>query len=188
MGSAGSRRTEDGIGPVACLQDAESMIQDCRPRIFRFLLVSLGDAELAGTLTQCCLEKAFEQKTFWDKSNAKIWLMRIAVDLQMRQIKMWRWRFFFWRKPRIRTAVLAFLNDWLPDDQQTMEDRSRTRERAKRVWSGVFELSNDQRIVFLLFFTEGMNCYEIAEVTGLPAYKSRDLLVQAVGVIRSSVS
>jgi DNA-directed RNA polymerase specialized sigma24 family protein len=35
----------------------------------------------------------------------------------------------------------------------------------------VFELSNEQRIVFLLFFTEGMDRYEIAEVTGLPACK-----------------
>ncbi len=188
MGSAGSRRTEDGIGPVAYLKDAESMIQNCGPRLFRFLLVSLGDAELAGTLTQRCLETAFEQKLCWDKSSARIWLMRIAVDLQMRQIKMWRRRFCFWRKPRTRTAVLAFLNDWLPDNQQTMEDRSRTRERAKCVWSGVFELSNEQRIVFLLFFTEGMNRHEIAEVTGLPACKIRTLLVQVEDVIRSSVS
>ena len=162
---------EKDIGPVVCLQNAEGMIQNCRPRLFRFLLMSLGNDELARTLTQRCLETAFEQKLCWDKSSARIWLMRIAVDLQIRQIKMWRRQFCFWRKPRSRTAVPAFLNNWPPDNQQTMEDRSRTRERVKRVWSGVFELSNEQRIVFLLFFTEGMDRYEIAEVTGLPACK-----------------
>jgi len=188
INSADSRRKEDGIGPIAYLQDAEIIIQDCRPRLFRFLLASLGDAEIAGTLTQRCLETAFEQKLCWDKSSAKIWLMRIAVDLQMRQISMRRWRFCFWRKPGIKTAALAFLNDWLPDNQQTMKDRSRTRARAKRVWNGVFELSNEQRIVFLLFFTEDMERHEIAEVTGLPASKISTLLDQALGVIRSSVS
>lgn len=69
-----------------------------------------------------------------------------------------------------------------------MEDRSRTRARAKRVWNGVFELGNEQRIVFLLFFTEGMDRHEIAEVTGLPVCKISTLLDQAVGVIRSSIS
>ena len=188
MGSVGSRKKEDGIGPVVCLRDAESIIQDCKPRIFRFLLVSLGDAKLAGTLTQRCLDTAFEQKLCWDKPSARIWLMRIAVDLQMRQIKMWRRRFCFWWMLRGRTAVLAFLNDWLPDNQQTMGDRSRTRERVKRVWSGVFALSNEQRIVFLLFFTEGMDHHEISQVTDLPTCKIKTLLVQAVGVIRSSVA
>jgi DNA-directed RNA polymerase specialized sigma24 family protein len=52
----------------------------------------------------------------------------------------------------------------------------------------VFELGNEQRIVFLLFFTEGMDRHEIAEVTGLPVCKISTLLDQAVGVIRSSIS
>ena len=54
-----------------------------RQQIFRFLLASTRDVDLAETLTQECLLKAHRNWAgFRGESSAMTWLMRIAINLQ----------------------------------------------------------------------------------------------------------
>ncbi len=68
-----------------------------RPQIFRFLLASTRDVDLAETLTQECFLKAHRNwASFRGESSAMTWLMRIAINLQKDH---WRnRRMQFWRK------------------------------------------------------------------------------------------
>lgn len=70
-----------------------------RPRIFRFLLSSLRDRDLAEVLTQECLLKAYRSwHRFRGDSQVSTWLMRIAINLQR---DYWRSRRMeFWRQTR----------------------------------------------------------------------------------------
>jgi Sigma-70 region 2 len=53
------------------------------PVIFRFLLSSLRNRDLAETLTQECFLRAFRNRaTFRGESSVKSWLMRIAINLR----------------------------------------------------------------------------------------------------------
>src|ERR1035437_3539594 len=54
-----------------------------RPQIFRFLLSSTSDVDLAETLTQDCFLKAHRNwSSFRGESSVLTWLMRIAINLQ----------------------------------------------------------------------------------------------------------
>ena len=83
-------------------QDFATVVARHRTQIFRFLLASTRDVDLAETLTQDCFLKAHRNwSNFRGDSTAMTWLMRIAINLQKDQ---WRnRRLQFWRHtPRIR--------------------------------------------------------------------------------------
>ena len=69
------------------------IVESHRQQIFRFLLGSLRDVDLAETLTQECFLKAHRNwKNFRGESSAMTWLMRIAINLQKD----------YWRNRRIQ--------------------------------------------------------------------------------------
>ena len=59
------------------------VVERHRSQIFRFLLSSTRDIDLADTLTQECFLKAHKNwERFRGDSSAMTWLMRIAINLQ----------------------------------------------------------------------------------------------------------
>jgi RNA polymerase sigma-70 factor, ECF subfamily len=159
------------------------ILRGYRPHIFRFLLASFGDAELAKTLTERCTEIAFHKWTGGDdQSLSRKSLMRVAVNLERRH---WlKHQLHFWRKTEVKTAGLAHLNSWLPNDQLSIEDQIGARGNLKRVWHAVCGLSNEQKIVFLLHCVDEMTSSEIAEVADLHEWTVRALLAEALSIIR----
>lgn len=64
-------------------QEFSRVVEVHRPQIFRFLLASLRDVDLAETLTQECFLKAHRNwSRFRGDSSPMTWLMRIAINLQ----------------------------------------------------------------------------------------------------------
>ena len=58
------------------------LIEQQMPIIYRFLLASMRDRDLAETLTQECFLKAYRNRSsFRGESSARTWLMRIAINL-----------------------------------------------------------------------------------------------------------
>ncbi|MGA2278336.1 MAG: sigma factor, partial [Terracidiphilus sp.] len=78
-------------------EEFSAVVTKHRPQIFRFLLSSTRDVDLAETLTQECFLKAHRNwRSFRGESSAMTWLMRIAINLQKDH---WRnRRMQFWRK------------------------------------------------------------------------------------------
>ena len=167
-------------------QDFDSVVAGHRAQIFRFLLASTRDVDLAETLTQDCFLKAHRNwSNFRGESSVLTWLMRIAINLQKDQ---WRnRRLQFWRQTRINAVDLDEASEWLPSGERTAEQRILAKEQVAHVWRAVEDLSNRQRTVFLLRYVEEMDLKEIAEATGMGEGTIKAHLSRALARVRKQL-
>jgi RNA polymerase sigma-70 factor (ECF subfamily) len=167
-------------------QDFASLVESHRRQIFRFLLASTRDVDLAESLTQECFLKAFRNwASFRGESTAMTWLMRIAINLQKDH---WRnRRMQFWRHTRSNSVDLDEASEWLPSGESSAEKQLLAREQVKRVWESVKGLSERQRTVFLLRYVEERELSEIAQITGLSEGTVKAHLSRALGRVRAEV-
>jgi len=167
-------------------QEFSSIVATHRPQIFRFLLASTRDPDLAETLTQDCFLKAYRNwSSFRGESSAMTWLMRIAINLQKDH---WRnRRMQFWRQTRTNSVDLDEASDWLPSGESSQETRLLARERVSQVWSAVEGLSERQRTVFLLRYVEELELSEIAHTTGLSEGTVKAHLSRALARVRAEL-
>src|SRR5580692_134972 len=164
-------------------QTFSAVVSTHRPQIFRFLLASTRDPDLAETLTQDCLLKAHRNwGSFRGESSAMTWLMRIAINLQKDH---WRnRRMQFWRTTRTNSVDLDEASDWLPSGERSVEQQLLAREQVGQVWKAVEGLSERQRTVFLLRYVEEQELSEIAAGTGLSEGTVKAHLSRAVARVR----
>jgi len=167
----------------AAAQAFARVVETHRPQIFRFLLSSTRDVDLAETLTQECFLKAHRNwGSFRGDSSAMTWLMRIAINLQKDH---WRnRRMQFWRTTRTNSVDLDEASDWLPSGESSIEQQLLARERVSQVWKAVKGLSERQRTVFLLRYVEEQELSEIAAATGLSEGTVKAHLSRAVARVR----
>jgi RNA polymerase sigma-70 factor (ECF subfamily) len=167
-------------------QEFSTVVTTHRPQIFRFLLASTRDVDLAETLTQDCFLKAHRNwASFRGESSAMTWLMRIAINLQKDH---WRnRRMQFWRQTRTNAVDLDEASEWLPSGERSAEQRLLAREQVKRVWQSVKGLSERQRTVFLLRYVDEMELSEIAQATGLSEGTVKAHLSRALGRVRAEL-
>jgi RNA polymerase sigma-70 factor (ECF subfamily) len=167
-------------------QEFATLVARLRPQIFRFLLASMRDLDLAETLTQECFLKAHRHwSSFRGESSAITWLMRIAINLQKDH---WRnRRIQFWRHTRSNAVDADDASEWLPSNESSPEQQLLAREQVKRVWQAVDGLSERQRTVFLLRYVEEMEIAEIGQATGLSEGTVKAHLSRALGRVRVEV-
>ena len=167
-------------------QEFAALAASHRPQIFRFLLASTRDVDLAETLTQECFLKAHcHWSNFRGESSALTWLMRIAINLQKDHWRSRRIR--FWRLTRSNAVDADEAGNWLPSGASSPEQQLLAREQVKRVWKAVDGLSGRQRTVFLLRYVEEMEIAEIGEATGLSEGTVKAHLSRALGRVRNEV-
>jgi RNA polymerase sigma-70 factor (ECF subfamily) len=167
-------------------QEFSDVAASYRPQIFRFLLASTRDVDLAETLTQDCFLKAHRNwASFRGESSAMTWLMRIAINLQKDH---WRnRRLQFWRQMRTHQVDAADAGEWLPSGESSPEQQLLARERVGRVWKAVEGLSERQRTVFVLRFVEEMEIAEIGRATGLSDGTVKAHLSRATSRVRGEL-
>src|SRR3954464_10708336 len=91
-----SRALRAGEGGAGELDDFDSLVQQHRPKIFRFLLASLRDRETAENLTQDCFVRAYQaRESFRGASSVATWVVQVAVNLvrdheSSSRLKFWR--------------------------------------------------------------------------------------------------
>jgi RNA polymerase sigma-70 factor (ECF subfamily) len=175
-----------GLEMEAAAQEFSSVVVAHRPQIFRFLLASTRDVDLAETLTQECFLKAHRS---WDRfrgeSSALTWLMRIAINLEKDH---WRnRRVQFWRHTRNNSVDLDEASEWLPSGERSAEQQMLAREQVKHVWKAVEGLSGRQRTVFLLRYVEDQELSEIAQATGLSEGTVKAHLSRALVKVRAQL-
>jgi RNA polymerase sigma-70 factor (ECF subfamily) len=153
------------------------------PVIYRFLLASLGDRELAETLTQECLLKAYRHRSsFRGESSTRTWLMRIAINLQKDYWRSRRLR--FWRETQANAVDVESVGDYLPSRERSPEALVAAREQAALIWEAMQILSIRERSVFLLRFVKDLQLGEIGQSTGLKVGAVKAYLARAVAKIR----
>jgi len=167
-------------------QEFATVVATHRPQVFRFLLASTRDLDLAETLTQECFLKAHRNWAgFRGESSVLTWLMRIAINLEKDH---WRnRRLQFWRMTRTNAVDAAEASEWLPSCESSPEQQLLAREQVKRVWQAMDGLSERQRTVFLLRYLEEMEIAEIGRVTGLSEGTVKAHLSRALGRVRKEL-
>jgi len=169
MNRVRNMRIEDTQQPSAAMQAEDNFSSHLElqvPVIFRFLLASLRDREVAETLTQECFLKAYRNRSsFRGESSPRTWLMRIAINLQK---DYWRdRRMQFWRETQANAIDFDLASESLPSGERSPESQMLIREQAAMVWEVVDNLSMRERSVFLLRYMDELQLNEIGRRTGL---------------------
>jgi RNA polymerase sigma-70 factor (ECF subfamily) len=154
------------------------------PRVFRFLLLSLRDRELALEMTQDTFLQAWRSRaSFRGDCAIATWLMRIAVNLVRNHTRTGAFK--FWRKASESAIDANDLQSHLRHPAASAENELAAKQQMAQVWANVDKLSARQRTVFLLRFVDELELNEIAEATGmtLPTVKSH--LYRALDNVRA---
>lgn len=171
---------------VLDLADFDEVVRLYRPRVFRFLLASLRDRDLAENLTQDCFLRAYmAREHFRGDSSLSTWLMKIATNLIRDHLRSKRLR--FWTKTRETALDPVDVSDWVPDERSSPEEDLIARTQVSHVWKAVGQLPAKQRTVFVLRFVEEMELREIAETTGMNPSTVKTHLYRALAAVRESM-
>ena len=169
------------------LADFDEVVRLYRSRIFRFLMASLADRDVAESLTQDCFFKAYNARhQFRGDSSLGTWLTRIALNLVRDHLRSRRMR--FWQRTRDTALDIVDIGDWVPDGASSPEAVVLQQERVREIWQSVEKLSRQQRTVLLLRFVEELELSEIAETTGMNTSTVKSHLYRALRIVRERAS
>jgi RNA polymerase sigma-70 factor, ECF subfamily len=171
---------------LAITDDFDSIFRLHQASVFRFLLASLRDRDMAESLTQDCFMKAYNARAqFRGESSLRTWLMQIAVNL-VRDYARSR-RLQFWKRAQATAVEIDVAREWLPDKRSSPEAAALAKERLAAVFAAVETLSERQRTVFLLRFVEEMQLLEIAAATGMKEGTVKVHLSRALQAVRERI-
>ncbi len=138
------------------LDDIEALDRIYRGRLLRFVAYSVGDQDLAETIVQDALLKAYRNRaSFRGDCAVYTWLAHIATNL-IRDHQRTR-KFQFWRRVRQTALDLTEMSQLLPSGASSPELQMLARERALAVSTALEDLSPKQRMIFMLRFIEEMD-------------------------------
>ncbi len=180
-------------GPVAAsrarateLDDIDALWAAYRGRIYRYVLLSLRDPDLAESITVDCFLKAYgHRQDFRGDCSVATWLTRIATNL-IRDTARSR-RFQFWRAASATAVDASEIADRLRAPGLTPEASFVLKEEVRGLWHAVDKLSPKQRGVFLLRFVEEMELSEIAAAMNLNLGTVKSHLHRALAAVRSAM-
>ena len=171
---------------ISELEDIDALMQLYGPRLQRYVAFSLGDQDLAESITQDCFLKAYQgRKSFRGDCSVSTWLFSIANNLVRDQIRTKK--FQFWRKARSTSVDIAELASFMPSDASSPERLLLVNEQAQQVKDALEGLSVNQRRAFLLKFSEELDLDEISETMGMPVNTVKTHLRRAVTAIRAQL-
>jgi RNA polymerase sigma-70 factor, ECF subfamily len=166
------------------LDDINALDRIYRPRLLRFVAYSTGDQDLAETIVQDCLLKAYNaRRSFRGDCSVSTWLTRIAINL-VRDHQRTR-KFQFWRKVAKTAPDLSEMSSLLPSQESSPEAQMLARERAQQIVAALEALTSKQRAVFLMRFIDEMDLQEISQASGMQINTVKTHLHRAVKAIRT---
>ena len=165
------------------LDDIEALDRIYRARLLRFVAYATGDQDLAETIVQDALLKAYNgREGFRGDCSVYTWLARIATNL-MRDHQRTR-KFQFWRRLQKTAPDLSEVSSLLPSRESSPESQLLARERARQVSAALETLSANQRTIFLMRFIDEMELPEICQATGMHNSTVKTHLHRAVKAVR----
>src|SRR5579862_8737490 len=100
--------------------DLASVVALYEQRIFRFLLISTRDHEIAQTLTQETFLRAWLSRTsFREDCSISTWLMRIALNLLRDHTRTQRFR--FWKRASAAAVDVSDVSEHIPNHDSSLE-------------------------------------------------------------------
>ena len=171
---------------VSELDDIHSLAQRYRPKLMRYVAFSIGDADLAESIAQDCLLKAYNgRESFRGECSVSTWIFSIANNLIRDHTR--NKKFQFWRKAQTRMIDISEIASVSPSLERSPETQLLMRERAAQVHQALESLSPNQRRVFALRFLEELDVSEISTVTGMPLNTVKTHLYRAITSVRAQL-
>src|SRR5665811_1330605 len=122
------------------LDDIDALVRTYRPRLLRFVAFSIGDADLAESITSDCFLKAYNSRAnFRGDCSVNTWLTSIALNLVRDQQRLQKFR--FWRQARATAIDVTDAAHFLPSNESSPESRILAREQTKHVAAALEHLS-----------------------------------------------
>ena len=168
------------------LDDIDALVRTYRPRLLRFVTFSIGDADLAESITQDCFLKAYNGRDkFRGDCSVNTWLTSIALNLIRDQQRLQKFR--FWRQARATAIDVSDAANFLASHESSAEARILAIERTEQVQAALANLSVNQRAIFLMRFAEDMDLSEIAATISMPINTVKTHLHRALKAVRAEV-
>ncbi|MGA7158923.1 MAG: sigma-70 family RNA polymerase sigma factor [Acidobacteriaceae bacterium] len=153
-------------------------------RIFRFLLLSVRDRDVAFSLTQDTFLNAWRTRTnFRGECSIATWLTYIAVNLLRSHTRTEAFR--FWKRVGDTAVSADDLKLQLPHPERSAEAKLMALQELKQIWERVEKLSRPQRTIFLLRFIEEAEIAEIAKIMQMPVPTVKSHLYRALDHVRA---
>ena len=166
------------------LDDIDALVRTYRPRLLRFVAFSIGDPDLAESITSDCFLKAYNGRAnFRGDCSVNTWLTGIALNLVRDQQRLQKFR--FWRQARATAIDVTDAATFLASNESSPEQRILAREQSEQVQEALKTLSPNQRTIFLMRFAEDMNLAEIAETIHMPINTVKTHLHRALKAVRA---
>ena len=173
-------------GVVSELDDINELVRLHQARIRRFVTCSTGDPDLAETITQDTLLRAFRgRENFRGDCSLSTWLTGIAINVTRDHLRSRRHK--FWKQVRTTAVDVHEMASFLPSDGVSPERRVLAKEKVKELYAVLEALSYNQRTVFLMKFSEEMSVDEISEILGMAVNTVRTHLHRALKAVRSKL-
>ncbi len=168
------------------LDDIDALVRTYRPRLLRFVTFSIGDPDLAESITQDCFLKAYNGRDkFRGDCSVNTWLTSIALNLIRDQQRLQKFR--FWRQARATAIDVSDAANFLASRESSAEARILAIERTEQVQAALANLSVNQRAIFLMRFAEDMDLSEIAAAISMPINTVKTHLHRALKAVRAEV-
>jgi RNA polymerase sigma-70 factor (ECF subfamily) len=183
----GIESSETGkVTHISELDDIDALARKYRARIIRFVAYSTGDSDLAETIAQDTLLRAYNgREKFRGDCSIITWLTGIAINVLRNHQRTERYK--FWKKVNSTAIDVNEMASFLPAQSSSPESQLLAREKVKQL-AGVLEtLSSNQRTIFLMKFSEEMEVADISQVLGMQVNTVRTHLHRALTAVRSQL-
>lgn len=179
---AGAERTR----AISELDDIHELVRLHQARIRRFAAYSTGDPDLAESITQDTLLRAYRGRDkFRGDCSVSTWLTGIAINVIRDHLRSNRFK--FWKQVQSKGVDVQEMASFLPSDAVSPERRMLAQERVKNLYRILETLSENQRTVFLMKFSEEMSVEEISDILGMAVNTVRTHLHRALKAVRGRV-
>jgi RNA polymerase sigma-70 factor (ECF subfamily) len=173
-------------GVISELDDIDELVRLHQARIRRFVTFSTGDADLAETITQDTLLRAYRgRESFRGDCSLSTWLTGIAINVTRDHLRSGRYK--FWKHLKATALDVHEMASFLPSEAVSPERRVLAKERIKELYAVLEGLSYNQRTIFLMKFSEEMSVDEISEILGMAVNTVRTHLHRALKAVRSKL-
>lgn len=171
---------------ISELDDIDALVRNYRARILRFVTFSTGDPDLAETLTQECFLKAYNGRaSFRGDSSLNTWLTSIALNL-VRDHQRTK-KFKFWKQARATAIDVSDVASFVSSTESTPEAQLIAKQQVGRLSAILGTLSDNQRTVFLMKFSDEMDLQDISAAMNMPVNTVKTHLHRALKAVRTQL-
>lgn len=171
---------------ISELDDIDALVKKHSARIRRFVTYSTGDPDLAETIAQDTLLRAYNgREGFRGECSVSTWLTGIAINITREHQRSVRFK--FWKQIRTTAVDVDEMASFIPSDAVSPERQLLAKEKVKSLYKALDTLSPNQRTIFLMKFSEEMSVDEISKILGMGVNTVRTHLHRALKAIRAKL-